>query len=113
MRGWMSRWAAPPGQVVAGIVVALLTATLVLYPIFYLLQAALDVGEPDVRPPTAYGLDNFEALGRYIGIMMNTIIVSSAATVMALVFGFVMAWILSRTNVPGRRTLEQLMAVPY
>jgi len=25
----------------------------------------------------------------------------------------VTAWILSRTNVPGRRTLEQLMAVPY
>ena len=32
---------------------------------------------------------------------------------MALVFGFVMAWILTRTNVPGRRLFEQLMAVPY
>ena len=32
---------------------------------------------------------------------------------MALVFGFVMAWILTRTNVPGRHLFEQLMAVPY
>ena len=32
---------------------------------------------------------------------------------MALVFGFLMAWILTRTNVPGRRMFEQLMTVPY
>ena len=32
---------------------------------------------------------------------------------MALVIGFVMAWIFARTNVPGRRLFEQLMAVPY
>ncbi|HEY1411782.1 MAG TPA: iron ABC transporter permease, partial [Rhodopila sp.] len=39
--------------------------------------------------------------------------VAFAATVMALVFGFLTAWILNRTNVPFRRTLEQAMAVPY
>ena len=39
--------------------------------------------------------------------------VAVAATVMAVLFGFVMAWILSRTNVPGRAALEQLMALPY
>ena len=32
---------------------------------------------------------------------------------MALILGFASGWILTRTNVPGRRTLEQLMAVPY
>ena len=31
---------------------------------------------------------------------------------MALVFGFVTAWILTRTNVPFQRTLEQLMTCP-
>ena len=45
--------------------------------------------------------------------MLNTLTFSFAATLMALVFGFLMAWILTRTNVPGRRCLEQLMAVPY
>lgn len=113
MRGASSRWWAPSGQAIAGMVVAAVSSVLVLYPIFYLLQASLDVGDPTVRPPTAYGLDNFEALGQYSEILLNTVAVSLAAAVMALLFGFVTAWILSRTNVPGRRLLEQLMAVPY
>jgi iron(III) transport system permease protein len=85
----------------------------VLYPVFFLLQAAFDVGDPQVRPPTAYGFDNFDGILQYPQILLNTLTVSVAATVMALVFGFVMAWILTRTNVPGRHLFEQLMAVPY
>ena len=92
---------------------AAVTAALVLYPIYYLVQASLDVGPQEVRPPAAYGLGNYAALADYSQIMLNTLGVSAAATVMALVFGFVSAWILSRTNVPWRRSLEQLMAVPY
>jgi len=104
------RWSA---QRLAGYGVAAVAAVLVLYPVFYLLQAAFDVGDPQTRPPTAYGLDNFQVLLNYPQIMLNTLVVSFAATVMALVIGFVMAWILARTNVPGRRVFEQLMAVPY
>ena len=98
---------------IAGYGVATVAAVLVLYPVFYLLQAALDVGDPQTRPPTAYGFDNFAALLNYPQIILNTLSVSFAATLMALVIGFVMAWILTRTNVPGRRVFEQLMAVPY
>ena len=100
-------------QRLAGYGVAAVAAVLVLYPVFYLLQAAFDVGDPETRPPTAYGLDNFSGLLHYPQIMLNTLVVSFAATVMALVIGFVLAWILTRTNVPGRRLFEQLMAVPY
>src|SRR5215470_15622013 len=100
-------------QKIAGYGVAAIAAVLVLYPVYFLLQAAFDVGDPQVRPPTAFGVDNFSALLQYPQIMLNTLTVSVAATVMALVFGFVMAWILARTNVPGRKLFEQLMAVPY
>jgi iron(III) transport system permease protein len=100
-------------QKIAGYGVAAVAAVLVLYPVFFLLQAALDVGDPQVRPPTAYGFDNFNGIFQYPQILLNTLTVSVAATVMALVFGFVMAWILTRTNVPGRHLFEQLMAVPY
>jgi iron(III) transport system permease protein len=100
-------------QQMAGYGVAAVAAILVLYPVFYLLQAALDVGDPQVRPPTAYGFDNFNGIFQYPQILLNTLTVSVAATVMALVFGFVMAWILTRTNVPGRHLFEQLMGVPY
>jgi iron(III) transport system permease protein len=98
---------------IAGYGVATVAAVLVLYPVFYLLQAAFDVGDPQTRPPTAYGFDNFETLLNYPQIMLNTLSVSFAATLMALVIGFIMAWILTRTNVPGRGLFEQLMAVPY
>ena len=93
--------------------VVAVVAVVVLYPIYYLLDASLDVGEADVRPPTAYGFDNFAALLNYQAIMFNTLMVAFAATIMALVFGFLTAWSLNRANVPFQRTLEQLIAVPY
>jgi iron(III) transport system permease protein len=95
----------------AGIVA--LVAGLVLYPLYYLLQAAFDVGLPDSRPPTAYGTANFAKLFDYPQIIWNTLVVTFTATVMALLFGFVTAWILTRTNVPFKRTLDQLMTIPY
>ncbi|HZP77733.1 MAG TPA: iron ABC transporter permease [Pseudolabrys sp.] len=104
---------AAPTQKIVGAAIAFIAAVLVLYPVFYLLQAALDVGDPDIRPPTAYGFDNFALLPNYWEIMLNTLGVSFAATAIALVFGFATAWILSRTNVPWRGAIEQLMAVPY
>ena len=76
-------------------------------------QAAFDVGDPQVRPPTAYGFGNFDSLFQYPQILLNTLTVSLAAAAMALVIGFLMAWILARTNVPGRKVFEQLMTVPY
>src|ERR1043166_4402841 len=103
----------PSSQTVVGVAVAAVAAVLVLYPIYFLFQAALNVGDPEAKPPTDYGLDNFAALGRYWEILLNTLTVSLGATALALLFGFITAWILSRTNVPGRHVLEQLMAIPY
>ena len=77
------------------------------------MQASLDVGAPDTRPPTAYGFDNFAAMSGYWEIMLNTLGVTFVATALALIFGFLTAWTLTRTNVPFRRTLEQIMVVPY
>ena len=102
-----------PTQWIVGGGVAAVTAVLVLYPVFYLVQASLDVGDPEVRPPTAYGLGNYVLLANYWQIIANTLVVSLIAAAIALVFGFSMAWILTRTNVPFRRTLTQLMTVPY
>jgi iron(III) transport system permease protein len=102
-----------PGPRLVSVVVGGAAAILVLYPIAYLIQASLSVGDPQARPPEAYGLDNFTGLGRYTHIFGNTLLVAAIATVLAVVVGFAMGWILSRTNVPGRAALEQLMAMPY
>src|SRR5882724_13648865 len=106
-----SGWRTP--QALIGAVVVLGAGLLVLYPVVYLLQAALNTGDPQARPPTSYGFDNFAGLLAYPQIILNTLTVSLAATVMALILGFVMAWIITRTNVPGRRFFEQVMVVPY
>ena len=105
MASWGSRLLA---AVVGGA-----AAILVLYPIAFLLQASLSVGDPQARPPEAYGLDNYADLPRNAHIFGNTMMVAVGATVVAIVVGFVMGWILSRTDVPGRGVLEQLMALPY
>ena len=110
MRRWRPDFST---QTLVGGAVAIVAAALVLYPIYFLFQAALNVGDPEAKPPTDYGFDNFFTLAQYGEILLNTVTVSLAATVLALLFGFVTAWILSRTNVPGRHVLEQLMAVPY
>jgi len=86
---------------------------IVFYPIVYLLQASLSVGDPQARPPEAYGLTNYAELGRFAHIFWNTVLVAVIATLLAIALGFVMGWILSRTNVPWRESLEQLMALPY
>lgn len=100
-------------ETIAMATIVAIVAVFVLYPIYFLLQASFDVGLPDVRPPTAYGLDNFAKVLDYPTVLFNTLAVTFASTVMALLFGFVMAWILTRTNVPFKRTLDQLMTVPY
>src|SRR2546428_3547264 len=102
-----------PGRRLVRMRVGGATPVLVRYPIAYLVQASLSVGDPQARPPEAYGLDNFTGLGRYAHIFGNTLLVAALATVLAVVVGFAMGWILSRTNVPGRAAFEQLMALPY
>src|SRR6266487_3911780 len=104
-------WFSPPA--LAGALVAIVAGLLVLYPVAFLLQAAFNTGDPEARPPTEYGFENFAGLLAYPQIILNTLTVSFAATVMALVIGFLMAWIITRTNVPGRRFFEQLMVVPF
>jgi iron(III) transport system permease protein len=106
-------WSFLVGQRFVSLLFGGLSAVLVLYPIFYLIQAALNVGDPQARPPQEYGLANFGGLFQYPAILWNTVVVAVLATLLAVTIGFVMGWILSRTNVPGRAVFEQLMALPY
>src|SRR5918911_1553665 len=101
-------------QKVVMLVVVVFCGALVLYPLFFLGQVALNTGDPQVRPPTQYGLGNFAGLfTERLDVLKNTVTVAGIATVLAVAIGFTMAWILSRTNVPGREPLERLMSLPY
>jgi iron(III) transport system permease protein len=93
--------------------VVLLCGALVLYPIGFLINESLNVGDPSTFPPDEYGLDNYTNLIDDSRVLANTALVACTATVLAVLFGFLQAWILTRTNIPGRQRLERLMELPY
>jgi iron(III) transport system permease protein len=95
------------------LLVLLLCAILVLYPVVFIVAESLNTGEPGVFPPGEIGLRNFAGMADDLDIIWNTLFVAFCATVAAVVIGFVLAWILTRTNIPGRGRLERLMELPY
>lgn len=102
----------PPASLLM-LLVLLPCAALVLYPVVFIVAEAFNVGEPGVFPPEATSLGNFARMADDARILGNTLLVAGAATIMAVAIGFVLAWILTRTNIPGRNRLERLMELPY
>jgi iron(III) transport system permease protein len=111
-----SLFRALPRLSVAGLLMLLvlaLCAALVIYPVVFIIAESINTGEAGIFPPPAIGLENFAAMSEDVDVIVNTLLVAFGATVMAVVIGFVLAWILTRTNIPGRSWLERLMELPY
>jgi iron(III) transport system permease protein len=98
-------WIAPLLLLVCGV--------LVLYPLVYLVTESLNIGDAQTFPPEEYGIGNYIELFEEPKVILNTLWVACLATVMAVLFGFIQAWILTRTAIPGRARLERLMQLPY
>lgn len=61
-------------------------------------------------------LQNFNALfqgPRFYQAVGNTLLAGAGATVLSCLLGFALAWIVSRTDLPGRRWFEILNLVPF
>lgn len=87
---------------------------LVLLPIMFLVEKAFNVGDPLSFPASEHGTGNLLSLfTEDLDVIANTVYVALMATVMAIILGFTLAWILTRTNVAFRDKLERLMEVPY
>ena len=95
------------------LVVFLFCAALVLYPVVFLVVESFNVGEPGVFPPSVWGFGNYAELYEDRHILWNTVFVAGIATVLAVVFGFTLAWILTRVAIPGVGALERLLELPY
>jgi iron(III) transport system permease protein len=101
-------------QAIITIVLVLVVSFLVLLPLVFLVEESLNIGDPLAFPPVQYGFGNYLAIFEEdINVLWNTLIIAVMATVMAILIGFTLAWILTRTNVPGREQLERLMELPY
>ncbi len=105
------RWLAIP------VIVVLLL--LVIPPLLYLFQASIT--ESDVRGNIiAYTLEHFrDVLGtrKLFAVSMNSLVYSAGSTVVALLIGSVIAWIVERTNAPLKAfsyfTAVLALATPY
>ena len=94
--------------------VIVIVAFLVLLPLVFLVEESLNIGDPMSFPPREFGVANYIAIfDEDINVLWNTLIIAVVATVMAILIGFTLAWILTRTNVAGRELLERLMELPY
>jgi iron(III) transport system permease protein len=93
--------------------VVLTCGSLVLYPVVFLVTESFNVGDPGQFPPELLGLGNYSNLYEDARILGNTALVACLATIMAVLFGFTLAWILTRTAIPGRALLERLLELPY
>ncbi len=86
---------------------------LVLYPLVFLIIESVNTGDPQIFPPEEFGLGNYINLYEDARVITNTLLVAGISTVLAVLFGFIQAWILTRTAIPGRERLERLMEMPY
>jgi iron(III) transport system permease protein len=83
------------------------------YPFFLLVTSAFNVGDPQALPAVQFGIDNFVSLSGHLDWIGNTLIVASGGTALGITIGVVLAWIIHRTAMPGRRLFELLIAIPY
>ena len=91
-------------QALITLAVLLVVGFLVLLPLVFLVEELLNVGDPMAFPPQQYGIANYIAMFEEdLHVLTNTVIIAVMATVMAILIGFTLAWILTRTNVPGPR----------
>lgn len=100
-------------QQAIGYVVLVAVALLVAYPMAFLVEVAFRVSGP--TEPARYGLSNFAAIlsEGSLAAISNTVVLALISTAIAIPCGFMAAWIVYRTDVPGRRFFERVLVLPY
>ncbi|MCS7173334.1 MAG: ABC transporter permease subunit [Armatimonadetes bacterium] len=100
------------------ILVVLTVGWLLLVPLVTLILSSLRVGS-NVLPFEAsarWGLENYRELvgggSAYARMLGHTAVYVAGATGVALLAGGIAAWLVERTNVPGRRAFYALMVAP-
>jgi iron(III) transport system permease protein len=98
----------------AGIaLLVLLLGFLTVYPMAMLFYGSLHSTPPGVAGE--FNLDGYAGLltAENLGILANTVVISLIHTVLSMALAILMAWIVARTDTPGRATLEILITLPF
>lgn len=92
----------------------LVLAVLVLMPLGFLLWGTFQSATPGTAEARFTFANWANAYGsfRYVKALSNTLQISAFVTILALINGGLMAWLVVRTDMPWRRTLEVLLLMP-
>lgn len=103
------RWARPAGMAALIAVLGFLS----LYPMAMLLYGSLHSTPPGVAGE--FNLDGYIGLlsVENATILFDTIMLSLVKTVLAVALAILLAWIVARTDTPGRGVLEVLITLPF
>lgn len=96
---------------VTGLLVVL--GVLTIYPLATLLYGSLHSTPPGV--PGEFNLNGYKAAfsAANVRILLDTLGIAFLKTAIAVSLAVLFAWIVARTDTPGRRTLEILVALPF
>jgi iron(III) transport system permease protein len=101
-------------EAITGAGATVLLLWLVLYPLLMLLIGSLRTDLP--LRPGAFTLANFASLfanADNLEAIVNTLVSSALATIVAVAMGVSLAWVTSRTDTPGRRFFDNAFVIPY
>jgi iron(III) transport system permease protein len=100
----VGRWSRFSGRQTAWLAAFLIVilSALVVPPFLFLLQGSVTIAGPTMNT-SEWGFGNFEAVLRsrhFITTSVNSLVFAAASAMLALVIGWVTAWIVERTNTP-------------
>jgi iron(III) transport system permease protein len=84
-----------------------------VYPMAMLLYGSLHSTPPGMAG--TFNLDGYRALfeAENIEVLWNTVSIALVKTLLSLLLAVLLAWIVARTDTPGRATLEVLITLPF
>lgn len=118
------RWLTTP-HVVLSIIMLAVMVYMVIIPLYRMLMTTITVQEIDLRVLRDSDLGDFtlyhwlRMLTSKIAVIMtyepltHSLTISLGATIIALIIGGLMAWLVVRTDVPGKNIINLLATVPY
>src|SRR5579871_3580771 len=90
------------------------TAVCIAAPVGYLIAGSFQAAAPGT-PQNAFTLANCATVfgtTRYLSALLNTVLLSATVALLSVLLGGALAWIVARTDAPGRRALSVLLVVP-
>ena len=110
----LSRWRLPEPSQAASTLLLLVVALLSLYPIAQVILQSFESSSPGEA--VSWSLAGWQALvGERVlqSAVWNTVNLALVRQFLALILGIFVAWLLARTNVPGRRVFEFLFWLAF